>query len=79
VTPAVKAKLLRVLREREFQRLGAMRPMKADVRIVAATNHDLEAALARDQFREDLCYRLRVFEIRLPPSRERREDILPMA
>src|SRR5207249_7475132 len=61
------------------QRLGATRPMKADLRLVPATNSDLETSLARGQFREDLYYRLRVFEIRLPPLRERREDILPMA
>jgi len=79
MSPTVQAKLLRVLQEREYQRLGGTRPMKTDVRIVAATNKNLERAMSRGDFREDLYYRLHVFEIRLPALRERRQDIVPMA
>jgi len=74
-----QAKFLRVLQEKEFQRLGGTRVLKADARIVAATNRDLEKAMAQNAFREDLFYRLNVFAIHLPPLRERREDILPLS
>ncbi|MHB1045362.1 MAG: sigma-54-dependent Fis family transcriptional regulator [Thermoanaerobaculia bacterium] len=78
-SPSVQAKLLRVLQEKEFQRLGGSRTQRADVRVVAATNRDLASAMARGAFRADLFYRLAVFEIRLPPLRERPDDVLPLA
>ncbi|MDM7916329.1 MAG: sigma 54-interacting transcriptional regulator, partial [Candidatus Eisenbacteria bacterium] len=79
MSPVVQAKFLRVLQEREFQRLGGSRTYRADVRVIAATNRDLDSAIARQEFREDLYYRLNVFQIHIPPLRERPEDVLPMA
>jgi Nif-specific regulatory protein len=79
LTPAVQVKLLRVLQEREFERLGGTQTIAFNVRILAATNRNLEKAIAAGEFREDLYYRLNVFSIFVPPLRDRKADILLLA
>jgi two-component system response regulator FlrC len=79
MSASAQAKFLRVLQEREFQRLGGTRTLKANVRVVAATNRDLKKTMERGDFREDLFYRLQVFDIKLPALRDRPADILPLS
>ena len=76
IPPDTQVALLRVLQEREFERVGGARPIQVDVRVIAATNHDLRGAVASRTFRQDLFYRLNVFPIEVPPLREREDDIL---
>ncbi|NQT50893.1 sigma-54-dependent Fis family transcriptional regulator, partial [bacterium] len=75
MSPGTQAKILRVLQEQEFQRVGGTDPLRVDVRLIASTNRDLEAAIEQQLFRQDLYYRIRVIEIELPPLRERLDDI----
>ncbi len=78
VPPSIQVKLLRVIQEREVERLGATSSVKVDVRLISATNKDLGEAVSRGEFRQDLFYRLQVLHIELPPLRERPEDIKPL-
>ncbi len=79
ISPATQVKLLRVLQEREFERVGGHTPIKVDVRILTATSRNLEEMIEQDKFRADLYYRLNVFPIYAPPLRERKSDLLLLA
>ena len=79
MSPSTQAKILRVLQEHEFERLGGTRTLRVDVRLVAATNRDLAGMVQSGHFREDLYYRLNVVSIEMPPLRERKDDIVPLA
>src|SRR6185503_17376159 len=79
LAPDLQAKLLRVLEEKSFERVGGTRTMRADVRWIAATHRDLRSAIGSGKFREDLYHRLAVFPLHLPPLRDRRRDLVPLA
>ncbi len=79
MSPSLQAKFLKVLEDREFMRVGGVKPIKADVRFIAATNQNINVLVSDGRFREDLYYRLNVMDIYIPPLRERREDIVPLS
>ncbi|MEC4684216.1 MAG: sigma-54 dependent transcriptional regulator [Nitrospirota bacterium] len=79
MAPSLQAKLLKVIEDREFFRVGGTRPIKVDVRFIAATNQDINGLVTKGTFRKDLFYRLNVMDIYIPPLRERKEDILPLS
>ncbi|MEW6601299.1 MAG: sigma-54 dependent transcriptional regulator [Nitrospirota bacterium] len=79
MTPTLQAKLLKVIEDREFLRVGGTRPIKVDVRFIAATNQNINVLVSEGKFREDLYYRLNVMDIYIPPLRERKEDIIPLS
>ena len=79
MSPPAQAKFLRVLQEREYQRLGGTRVLRTDARVIAATNRDLQQAMTQGNVSRRPVYRLNVFAIHLPPLRDRRDDILPMS
>jgi transcriptional regulator with GAF, ATPase, and Fis domain len=76
ISPQVQAKLLRVLQERELERVGGNRTIKVDVRVIATTNRDLDQSVEKKEFRQDLYFRLNVVPVFVPPLRERREDVI---
>jgi DNA-binding NtrC family response regulator len=75
MSPNLQAKILRILQEHAFERIGGVKTLRVDIRVIAATNQNLEELVARNKFREDLYYRLNVIPIKVPPLRERRDDI----
>jgi transcriptional regulator with PAS, ATPase and Fis domain len=77
--PALQAKLLKAIEDKEFLRVGGIKPIRFDVRFIAATNQNINNLVSNDKFREDLYYRLNVMEIYVPPLRERKEDIIPLS
>jgi DNA-binding NtrC family response regulator len=79
MSPSAQAKILRVLEEKEFERVGGQMTIRVDVRVISATNRDLKEEVSKKRFREDLYYRLNVVTIDLPPLRERRDDIIPLS